>query len=98
MHQRGARRASGYDQGNETQNKKIDIDEAGRAEKLGRIQFCLCLRSLKSMVTEEICGRFGPFDGSFICISTFLAMGFARRDYRKVSFTVWTVSCFLMKT
>ena len=27
------------------------------------------------MVTEEICGRFGPFDGSFICISTFLAMG-----------------------
>jgi len=31
MHQRGARRASGYDQGNETQ-KTIEMIEAGRAD------------------------------------------------------------------
>ena len=68
MHQRGARRASGYDQGNETQNKKTEIDEAGRAEEVRAhsVSFVSC--SLKSLVTEEICGRFGLFDGSILHI------------------------------
>lgn len=36
----------------------------GAPKKLGRTLSILSLRSLKSLVTEEICGRFGPFDGS----------------------------------
>ena len=41
--------------------KKLEVSEAGRAGKLGRIQSILSLRYLKSMVSEEICGRFGSF-------------------------------------
>jgi len=40
---------------------KSEVNEAGRAKDLGRIQSFLSLRSLKLIVTEEICGRFGSF-------------------------------------
>jgi len=43
--------------------------KAGRAGSIWRIRCVLSLRSLKSLVTEEICGRFGSFDGSRPCIS-----------------------------
>ena len=44
--------------------KKLEVREAGRADKLGRCLLILSLRSLKLQVSEEICGRFGSFDGS----------------------------------
>jgi len=37
-----------------------------------RFVLILSLRSLKSRVSEEICGRFGLFDGSTDCISNYL--------------------------
>jgi hypothetical protein len=44
--------------------EKLEVNEAGRADKLGRHLLILSLRSLKLQVSEEICGRFGSFDGS----------------------------------
>jgi len=49
--------------------EKPEVKEAGRAKKLGRIQSFLSLRSLKLIVTEEICGRFGSFRWINVCIS-----------------------------
>jgi len=55
--------------GSEAGIKTLEISEAGRAAKLGRSQLILSLRSLKLLVSEEICGRFGSFDGSILHIS-----------------------------
>ena len=49
--------------------KNIEVNEAGRAKELGRIQSILSLRYLKLMVSEEICGRFGSFDGQTLHIN-----------------------------
>ena len=48
----------------DARTEKLEVDEAGRAAKLGRCLLILSLRSLKLQVSEEICGRFGSFDGS----------------------------------
>jgi len=78
-----------------TRRNNKNRDRWGEARrKLGRTWSLLSLRSLKLMVTEEICGRFGPFDGS---TSSYRLTRVSAR-LCKVSFTVWTVSCFLMKT
>ncbi len=52
------------DGGNETETKIRGIRGEARQLIYGASCFCLSLRSLKSIVSEEICGRFGSFDGS----------------------------------
>jgi len=54
-----------------------DEDKAGGAESKRRLGRVFVSRSLKSLVTEEICGRFGSFDGSILHID-FLEL---RLDY-----------------
>lgn len=74
MHRRGARRATLETAGNETQ-EKTEIIQAGRARKLGRILLVLSLRSLKLIVSEEICGRFGFVSTDERLHITFLGFG-----------------------
>ena len=42
----------------------LEVSDAGCAKRFRRFVLILSLRSLKSQVSEEICGRFGSFDGS----------------------------------
>jgi hypothetical protein len=46
------------------------------------------------MVTEEICGRFGSFDGSTVHIGSLADWGNLASDDERVSFTVWTAFGF----
>ena len=56
---------SGNAGGRQRDARKQKVIQAGRAGKSqGASQFVLSSRSLKLLVTEEICGRFGPCDGS----------------------------------
>jgi hypothetical protein len=50
--------------GNEAETKIRGIQGGARQLSYGASCFCLSPRSLKSIVSEEICGRFGSFDGS----------------------------------
>ena len=59
-----ARRSDGAELRRVARLRKLEVNEAGRADKLGRHLLILSLRSLKLQVSEEICGRFGSFDGS----------------------------------
>ena len=56
----------------ESEAKNFEVTEAGRAKEKGRIQSILSLRYLKLLISEEICGRFGSFDGSSLSISNYL--------------------------
>jgi len=57
---RGARRAGLERNGYETQSKTRG-NAGGARRKSGRISVCFVSCSLKSLVSEEICGRFGSF-------------------------------------
>ena len=45
-------------------DKKIRGIRAGRANKLGRISVSFVSTLFENLISEEICGRFGSFDGS----------------------------------
>ena len=45
-------------------DKKIRAIRAGRANKLGRISVSFVSTLFENLISEEICGRFGSFDGS----------------------------------
>ena len=56
-------------------DKKRRDDIGGRAEQDTAPRLILSLRSLTSLVSEEICGRFGSVDGSTLHIGS---VGFGR--------------------
>ena len=67
MHQRGARRGGRQRKRRRTvrkADKNLEVSEAGRAKKLGRISVSFVSTLFENLISEEICGRFGSFDGS----------------------------------
>jgi hypothetical protein len=66
MWMRGARRDGRSREAKEVNvaDNNSEVLEAGRAESYGASWFLLSQRSLKLIISEEICGRFGSFDGS----------------------------------
>jgi hypothetical protein len=94
MHQRGARRAGHTGNGmnrDETQDKKSEVNEAGRARKLGRItvDFVSTLFEIDEYLKRYVGGLVHSMDQRLYI--ALLAFG----RLWSVSFTVWTVSGFL---